>query len=939
MLTRVPEEIRLAEKALDFADFASQEPLKFQFYYEQNGKAEISNTIYLEDGNTSLTLYLEVFNDSEDVITFQKPNSVGGRLATVQAGGNQAASAKKCHFQLRWENDLGLKPNEIEMEAGEQWQVNYDYDDDGRFFSIYFLHKSGLELKPSEKIKLGFLNLTANNRTVKSSNVELLYGGKGLVLQGQSQEAIEDEISSRIAVSVINYPGKAKIPLQFRVLGSNKILNDGTTTNSLTLKILNSPLSSNARPILLLDKNSRFIVSFETGSHTDALVATTDQSNNVNIAVTEPNSWQSDHQPNSTGWSFTPKDHIKKLNAGEGVELRITNLVTSSASGFACIYIDYQNIGSYPDGRLVIPIEKTPLLYSGDTVAVGTKNFDAKLTVAGPVVLGKSLRNTKFLIYPRISEGGDFLHITSDTPITNNDEWDWAQGIFLKRGGNVGIGTSRPQAKLHVNGGDAVISGKVGIGTNSPAAKLHVDGGDAVISGKVGIGIGNNTPKIHLAIGDDDTGLQQQGDDELAIYTNNSERVRVTRHGTVYIGPSADFLSYDRLVIRTNDIQGLGGTLRLLGKGQYAEGAKLNFGSQNVVYLTEDEEKKLLIHADTRITLDSPKVGIGTKDPKAKLHVEGGDALITGGSLSFGQPGVQLINLWKNESGIGVHGIGVQSSTTYFRSSNHFAWYKGGEHNDAILNPGKGGTALMVIKSDGNVGIGTTTPTKGKVHIEGFVNYQHPDGYRYMTRDTVYHTGSYPGTYSLYTSDKILAKEFNAFSDERIKEIYNRSDSQEDLKTLLQIEITDYSYRDKIAKGNGKQKKVIGQQIAKVFPQAVSTNTDVVCDIFQFATLSDGWVTLTNHGLKTGERVKLIWGEDKSEIFTIEAVTPDTFQIDLDYCGDILVYGREVNDFHVVDYDALSMLHISATQALYKIISRLQQEVETLKQQSVLSVL
>jgi len=79
MLTRVPEEIRLAEKALDFADFASQEPLKFQFYYEQNGKAEISNTIYLEDGNTSLTLYLEVFNDSEDVITFQKPNSVGGR--------------------------------------------------------------------------------------------------------------------------------------------------------------------------------------------------------------------------------------------------------------------------------------------------------------------------------------------------------------------------------------------------------------------------------------------------------------------------------------------------------------------------------------------------------------------------------------------------------------------------------------------------------------------------------------------------------------------------------------------------------------------------------------------------------------------------------------------------------------------------------------------
>ena len=638
MLTRVPEAIRNAEKALDFADLASQEPLKFQFYYEQDGKAEISNTIYLEDGNDPLTLYLEVFNDSEDVLTFQKPNSLGGRLATVAEGGVQAASAKKCHFQLRWENDLGLKPDEIEMEAGENWQVNYDYDDDRRFFSIYFLHKSELKLNPSEKIKLGFKKLTANNRTVKSSNVELLYGGKGLVLQGQSKEAIEHEISSRIAVSVINYPGKTKIPLQFRVLGSNKILNDGTTQNTLTLKVLNSPLSNNARPNLLLDSNSKFIVSFEMGGHTDALVGTDDQLKSVTIDVTGSNSssWTLNKTTNSPVWTFTPKADIKQLAAGQGIELTITNLVTNSASGFACIYIDYQNIGSYPDGRLVIPIEKTPLLYSGDKVAVGTKNFDsgedAKLTVAGgDIVLGNDKETEKFILHSRKKYKGDFLQITHDK---TGGQWDWEQGITLQRGGNVGIGTSRPQAKLHVNGGDALISGKVGIGITNPAAKLHVNDGDAVISGKVGIGISKN-PKIHLAIGDDDTGLQQQGDGELAIYTNNVERVRVTKHGTVYFGPSYGFLSYDRLVIRTNDIQGLGGTLRLLGKGQNAEGAKLNFGERDVVYLTQDEDEKLFIHADTRITLDTPKVGIGTTDPKAKLDVNG--------SVKFGENGT-IIN-------------------------------------------------------------------------------------------------------------------------------------------------------------------------------------------------------------------------------------------------------------------------------------------------------
>ncbi|MDB9406214.1 hypothetical protein PN470_18455, partial [Microcystis sp. CS-574] len=220
MLTRVPEEIRLAEKAIDFGEFFSQEPLKFQFYYGENNQAEIINTIYLEDGNNPLTLYLEVFNDSEQDVIFKNSNSLAGKLATVQAGGSQAASEKKCHFQLRWEKDLGLKPSEIEIDdKSGQWQVNYD--EEFRFFSMYFLHQSGLTLKPNEKIQIGFSKLTANNRTVKSSNVELLYGGIGLISTGTANELIEEQVSSKNAVSVINHLRKTEIPLQFRVLGSN----------------------------------------------------------------------------------------------------------------------------------------------------------------------------------------------------------------------------------------------------------------------------------------------------------------------------------------------------------------------------------------------------------------------------------------------------------------------------------------------------------------------------------------------------------------------------------------------------------------------------------------------------------------------------------------------------------------------------------------------
>ena len=155
--------------------------------------------------------------------------------------------------------------------------------------------------------------------------------------------------------------------------------------------------------------------------------------------------------------------------------------------------------------------------------------------------------------------------------------------IRVKRSnGNVGIGTSAPGAKLSINGGlhvggdsdpgndnllvdgDIAISGKHAFrgrdswlrlnqdkafrsGVHTPGVfapmSLNVGGagswgdpgpGNVWITGNVGIRTVN--PNIHLAIGDSDTGLKQQGDGELAIYTNNKERVRIDKSGNVGIG-------------------------------------------------------------------------------------------------------------------------------------------------------------------------------------------------------------------------------------------------------------------------------------------------------------------------------------------------------------------------------------------------------------------
>ena len=231
------------------------------------------------------------------------------------------------------------------------------------------------------------------------------------------------------------------------------------------------------------------------------------------------------------------------------------------------------------------------------------------------------------------------------------------------------------------------------------------------------------------------------------------------------------------------------------------------------------------------------------------------------------------------------------------------------------------------------IGIGTDNPSKGLVEISGFVNHTFSYGYLNSNGDTG--TSSGQGSYSLYASNRIAAVEFNAHSDRRIKNIKGVSDSRQDLQTLMEIEITDYTHKDSIAKGQRKYKKVIAQQVAEVYPQAVTKDiSEVVPDIYQNAKVQDGWILLATD-LQAGERVKLIT-EQSSKVYEVTEVESRRFKVALlsSDISDLFIYGREVDDFHTVDYEAISMLNVSATQELVKQIKRLQSENERLKTQN-----
>ncbi|WP_437963923.1 tail fiber domain-containing protein [Sorangium sp. So ce260] len=135
-----------------------------------------------------------------------------------------------------------------------------------------------------------------------------------------------------------------------------------------------------------------------------------------------------------------------------------------------------------------------------------------------------------------------------------------------------------------------------------------------------------------------------------------------------------------------------------------------------VLSLQADTKKGLGIgdgDGNSRLFIDGVTggVGIGTADPAGNKLRVAGNVLVDGADgkarVSFGSSNRQMLNLSTE-----AYGIGVQTSTAYFRSSSNFAFYKGGVHADGALDPGAGGAAMLVIK-DGNVGIKTATPPEG----------------------------------------------------------------------------------------------------------------------------------------------------------------------------------------------------------------------------------
>ena len=304
--------------------------------------------------------------------------------------------------------------------------------------------------------------------------------------------------------------------------------------------------------------------------------------------------------------------------------------------------------------------------------------------------------------------------------------------MVIDNAGNVGIGTGSPSDKLHVNGslkleGDAVFMGYKN-STGLDARFLRLENGDdssgaGVAIGAAGltvIGGGESASAYFNAIANkvtedmviaNDNGIRFVTDMQSG-YASRKEAMYITEGGDVGIGTTNPI--YDL------DIHG-NGRLSITHLTSHSAINLTNASTGNYWHIygpTGGAEALKFAHNTggaytERFTVSSDgSVGIGTSNPTSRLHLNGsgswGDTSSAGLTIET--------TVANSEIGLRLRSTATEANSWYIGENqasvgnSHYAWFYGTSMS--------GGTQKMRLTSDGNLGIGTNSPSV-KLHVNG----------------------------------------------------------------------------------------------------------------------------------------------------------------------------------------------------------------------------
>ncbi len=355
------------------------------------------------------------------------------------------------------------------------------------------------------------------------------------------------------------------------------------------------------------------------------------------------------------------------------------------------------------------------------------------------------------------------------------------------------------------------------------------------------------------------------------------------------------------------------------GTATYATNAGLAATAGAAVYATNLLTTNGLwgVNGSTFFTSGNVSVGTNTSSTTLTLSTAPGNSGTTriyGAGPSFSL--IRPLGATNAQLNIGVANVAGQFSSS-------------AQPNDAVIRSTVGalhllagsGNSAITIQTNNWVGLGDATPV-APLTCNGTVagNYT---GYETMNGGTtpghIGNGGYYTVSFTMQSiGNMLVGGEVDVLSDARIKNIVGPTDNREDLATLLALEVTDFTYKDVLLHGQGTSKKLIAQQVESVYPRAVRRSAGALPDIYKTASAHDGWVELPTD-LRAGDRVQIGRAGGDTSVYTVIEADEKHFQVREQLAaGKVLVYGREVADLRTVDYEAIAMLNLSATQDLVR---------------------
>ncbi|MEQ6118235.1 hypothetical protein [Reichenbachiella sp. MALMAid0571] len=269
---------------------------------------------------------------------------------------------------------------------------------------------------------------------------------------------------------------------------------------------------------------------------------------------------------------------------------------------------------------------------------------------------------------------------------------NWCLGQVNDTGGNVAIGNHSPSTKLHVvdNSSGEVL--RVESSTTSSQIKLR-----ATATGGIDWSLMSTANGASL------------GGGKFSIYGNSQHRFVLDNQGFLGLGSTSPA---EKLHIEGGALQFLnvGENLNNVDIVKIGEGSTANeFSLVGMFAGTGESGNALKFRSSWNDNLlylrGDNKIGIGTSEPLERLHIESG--------------ALQFLNVGENQDNVDIIKLGEGISANEFSLTGMFAGT--GESGNAIKFKSMWNDNLLVIRGNGEIGIGTALTGPHKLAVEGSI--------------------------------------------------------------------------------------------------------------------------------------------------------------------------------------------------------------------------